>query len=894
MKRIIYILLPVMTALNVCGCNRFLDREQESFIDLDKTYTSYERTSQALVNVYRFLPDGLNRIGAAMYDAATDDGENTIETCNIQKFNNGSWGPQDNPDDLWNQLYTGIRLSNEFIANVHRVDLENYKLDPDNQTEYKNRLKDLEIWKNEAIFLRAFFHFELVKRYGPVPYIDKVMPVAEDHSGVKRPEMDEVVNSIVADCDAAAAGLELTPWRDNASAYGRATKGAALALKSRVLLYAASPLWLDWKNSDESYLPSVKEKWEKAAAAAKEVIDLDQYMLFGSYSDLFQNNIDNREFIFQKRYANSVSFETVNSPVSYGGTGGTTPTLNLMEAYELKDGSKFAWDGSESAKHPFVWRDKRLAATFIFNGDIWKDSGVETFDGGKDASSKTNGSKTGFYLRKFMNESANVQTGGGASGHVWPYFRFAEIYLNYAEALNECDPGNSDIEAYLNKVRNRAGQPSVHGLGQEEMRELIRNERRVELAFEEHRAWDVRRWKIASKTLGADVRGLGIVKDATKSSAVIKSASIPSSEVPEGWYYYDGDEFGGSVIDNSYWGLYGADSPVGNQWYGQPNGNVQTYRSKQVSICKDGELSVCRVSATREDDPPAPQSAYGNGNRPGWWSGALSSRDTDKYGNAQKLYPLFSRFEIRMKTPYIYGIWMAPWCRYYAGAQYAELDIEEFFIKTWLDNPALGRADKYVLSQALHLHDNDKGQAVNESTLGVNVNGYGRHVDMPFNPYDDYHTYGVQVDPDPEAPTEHAIISYLLDGKVTNTFKTRDYGSRYNTFITKAIKEGHEKTAWDFAITGQIGGRDSNGIGYPEDKNPDLREISLYVDWVRVYTREQSHPDEIEKPNWPEKEGFTYGSRTVEKRTFEPKMYWYPIPESEILRTGWEQNPKWN
>lgn len=180
------------------------------------------------------------------------------------------------------------------------MDLENYRLDPDNQTEYKNRLKDLEIWKNEAIFLRAFFHFELVKRYGPVPYIDEVLPVAENHSGVKRPEIDEVVNRIVADCDAAAAGLELTPWRDNASAYGRATKGAALALKSRVLLYAASPLWLDWKNSDESYLPSVKEKWEKAAAAAKEVIDLDRYMLYGSYGDLFQNNIDNWEFISRR------------------------------------------------------------------------------------------------------------------------------------------------------------------------------------------------------------------------------------------------------------------------------------------------------------------------------------------------------------------------------------------------------------------------------------------------------------------------------------------------------------------------------------------------------------------------------------------------------------------
>lgn len=899
MRNTICIFSFAAAAVLSCGCDRFLNREEDSYIDIERTYTSYERTSQAIVNAYLYLPDGLDRLGAAMYDAATDDGENSVETCTVQKFNNGSWSPADNPDDCWNRLYAGIRVCNEFIANVHKVDLENYRLDPDNQTEYQNRLKDLEIWKAEARFLRAFFHFELLKRYGPVPYIDSVLPVSGGWSGVSRPEMDYIVERIAGDCDTAAEVLGLEPWRDNASAYGRATKGAALALKSRVLLYAASPLYLDWKNSDESYLPSDIDKWKKAAQAAKDVIELGNYMLYADYGELFRNNLDNREFIFQKRYGNSVSFETVNSPVSYGGTGGTVPTLNLMEAYELRDGSAFSWDGGESAIHPFTYRDKRLGYTFILNSDVWKDSCVETFSGGKDASGKTNATKTGFYLRKFMNESANVQTGGGAAGHIWPYFRLAEIYLNYAEALNECSPGEPDIATYLNKVRNRAGQPSVSGLGQDEMREKIRNERRVELSFEEHRAWDVRRWKIAGSALGADIRGLEIEKSATKSSAGKKSAirtaaPIPEDEIPEGWYWYDGDEFEGSSIDNSYWGLYGADTPVGNQTYGQPNGNIQTYRAGQVSVCKEDGLGVCRISATRDDDPPAPQSAYGNGNRPGWWSGAISSRDTDRYGNPRKLYPLFSRMEIRMRVPYVYGIWMAPWCRYYAGAQYAELDIEEFFIKTWLDNPSLGRSDKFVLSQALHLHDNDKGSAVTESTLGVNVNGYGRHTDMDFDPYDGYHTYGVQVEPDPEAPDEHAVISYLLDGEVTNSFRTRDYGNRYNTFITKALSEGNAKTAWDFAVTGQIGGRDDNGIGYPEDKNPDLREISMYIDWVRVFTREPYEPDEPEKPDWPEKEGYSYSVRTVEKRVFEPKMYWYPIPESEILQTGWEQNPQWN
>ena len=195
-----------------------------------------------------------------------------------------------------------------------------------------------------------------------------------------------------------AAGLELTPWRDNRFRLRQGYEGCCAGVESATAFSgtAASPLWLDWKNSDESYLPSVKEKWEKAAAAAKEVIDLDRYMLYGSYGDLFQNNIDNWEFIFQKRYANSVSFETVNSPVSYGGTGGTTPTLNLMEAYELRSvrSSRGTAPKAPDIRSYGVTRDLRprsFSMAILGRIPAW-----ETFDGGKDASSKTNGSKTGF------------------------------------------------------------------------------------------------------------------------------------------------------------------------------------------------------------------------------------------------------------------------------------------------------------------------------------------------------------------------------------------------------------------------------------------------------------------------------------------------------------------
>lgn len=295
-------------------------------------------------------------------------------------------------------------------------------------------------------------------------------------------------------------------------------------------------------------------------------------------------------------------------------------------------------------------------------------------------------------------------------------------------------------------------------------------------------------------------------------------------EVPAGWYYYDGDEFNGVGIDKSYWGLYG-DQGVGQSTYGQPQMMTQTYRPSQVSIIKDGDISFARIHATREGNPPTPSKAT---TKNGWWSGALSSRDTGGYGFGQRFYPLFARYEIRAKVPFHYGVWMALWLRFFQGASVAELDLEEFFCKYYETTQY-----PYQVNQTVHMYNSSTGNT------DVNINGYNRYVRMKANPGADYHVYGVQIDPDPIYPTRHAVVSFLLDGQITSTWKTS--GTAYNSFVLRAISQGREMTAWDIAITGQIGGPDNYGLGYPEDRDPNLRDLYMDIDWVRVFTRANYH-----------------------------------------------------
>ena len=507
-------ILPLSAGLLLVGCSDFLDRESDSYINKQTTFSSYERTVQYLTGVYSLLPEGLNRFGNdAMLGDATDDAEFVVESSNIQKFNTGAWDALDNPDNMWNRFYAGIRKACEFMESADQVNLDSYRLDPQNQVEYNNRKKDIHIWRAEARFLRAYYHFELLKRYGPIPIITSMLDIAKDYSDTPRPSMKDVVDFIAKECDEAANELELTPWRNENDALGHATKGAALALKSRVLLYAASPLYVDFGDIDEANKPSDASLWKAAADAAKAVIDLNQYELAASYGDLFKNDFQNKEYIFVRRYAADAGFERSNFPVSFGGKGGTNPSQNLVDDYEMLDGTPFDWNDPAKAAQPYENRDARLAATVLMNVASFKGKKVAAYPGGGDAIPNPNATKTGYYLRKFLNEDVNIQTGGSSSGHVVSLFRLAEIYLNYAEALNEYDPTNPDIEVYLNKVRHRASLPDIAtGLSQEQMRKAIQHERRVELAFEEHRFWDVRRWKIASSTLGSPLMGVQIAR----------------------------------------------------------------------------------------------------------------------------------------------------------------------------------------------------------------------------------------------------------------------------------------------------------------------------------------------------------------------------------------------
>ena len=507
----IYISAAISIAFTLSSCNGFLDREEDSFIDKTATFDSYNRTKQYLTYAYTLLPDGLNRFSReAMLASATDDAEFAIESAEIQQFNNGSWNALNNPDDVWNRYYSGISKCCTLLENTDHVNLDISRLDPDKQVEYANSLKDIRMWRAEARFLRAYFHFELLKRYGPIPIVTSTLSINGNYENTPRPTMKEVVDFIAKECDIAADTLELTPWRNVNDAFGRATKGAALALKSRLLLYAASPLYVDFGDTNESNKPTDVALWKSAADAAKAVIDLNQYELASSYADLFKNDFQNKEYIFVRRYAANSDFEKSNFPVSFGGKGGTNPSQNLVNDYEMLDGTPFDWNDPAKAAQPFENRDARLGATILMNMAPFKGKKVATYPEGADASPNPNATKTGYYLRKFLNEDVNIQTGGSSSGHVVPLFRLAEIYLNYVEALNECDPTNPDIALYLNKVRNRASLPNVSALSQEQMRTVIQHERRVELAFEEHRSWDVRRWKIASSTLGTPLMGVQI------------------------------------------------------------------------------------------------------------------------------------------------------------------------------------------------------------------------------------------------------------------------------------------------------------------------------------------------------------------------------------------------
>ncbi|WP_345951962.1 RagB/SusD family nutrient uptake outer membrane protein [Mucilaginibacter sp. PAMB04274] len=549
-----YILL-VLSSIALVSCKKFLDKQPNDMLNIDQVFTIRLETERYLANVYSYIPDPLICNGTN-YTPLSDEAD-WVFNWPHQQINTGNWSPVSAPFDLWAKYYKGIRAASTFINRVGEC-AECDQLNPGITAQYRE----------QARVLRAYYYFLLLRQYGPVVILPETpLPIDAplDEIQMPRNSYDECVDFIVSELDKAEKVLPDNPL--NTIDYGRTTAGVARALKSRVLLYAASPQWngntdyADFKNKDGKQLINQvfnKEKWVKAAAAAKAVIDK---MPGGLYK---KNGIDGKfdpllsyQYLFLDRWnaeviwarpqtGDVIRYERCASPRQLNGYIGLGPSQQLVDEYEMENGiapftaysttaspvinpasgyleAGFSTAATKYAKagtfNMFVGREPRFYASIGYNGMDWLYKGadgktitrVELFATGRDGYNGSNDhSTTGYTTTKMVNPESDVKNGK----HVlkaWIFFRLGEFYLNYAEALNEADPGNSDIARYVNLVRERAGLPAlITGLSQDQMRERIRHERKIELAFEEHRFWDVRRWKIADKTETTPIYGLSV------------------------------------------------------------------------------------------------------------------------------------------------------------------------------------------------------------------------------------------------------------------------------------------------------------------------------------------------------------------------------------------------
>lgn len=431
----------------------------------------------------------------------------------LREYTHGETGPENGETvtrNLWSRSYNNIRRVNVFFEKI-----VGSPIDP----------AQLRVSTGEMRFLRAFFYAQLLKWYGGVPIITASFPLGQSDYGVPRNTADEVTDFIVKQCDSAI--LELPAL--SAVQRGRISKEAAMALKGRTLLYAASPLW----NSAND-----QAKWTRARDANKVVIDIASIPNLSAptkYRDMF-NGRSNEEVIlaryFTSNNAHGGGSWGVNLwlyPNGLNGWGMIVPTQNLVDAYELTNG-KLPSDPTSGydPQNPYVNRDPRFSESVLYNDaqffdpvsrttrpmEYWVDKNSLTI-GGRESSrgpSAHNASLTGYNFRKYTDEGKPADA-SGANENISPfiYFRKAEFYLNYAEC--QIALGNeSEARAAISTVRARVGMPAVTESGAALLTKY-RNERRVELAMEELRLDDIRRWKIGPAALGVPATGVKVLKN---------------------------------------------------------------------------------------------------------------------------------------------------------------------------------------------------------------------------------------------------------------------------------------------------------------------------------------------------------------------------------------------
>lgn len=495
MKKYIFILAFLISLGTFISCDKdFLDIKPIDRLSDDAVWND-ESLLTAFVNQIH-----ANSIWSMM------DHEFMVGSCTDETYMLGArgddvylWGllSTDNEGVLgqWSGRYSTIAYCNTYLEKISISVLPEY---------VKNKLT------GQVKFMRAYLYFELNKRFNGVPIIDK--PFSSDGDfNVPRNTYEECLSFMLKDLDDAASLLKDYPM--TGADVGRVTYGAALALKSRILLHAASPL-VNPTND--------KAKWQKAADAAKAVIDLGKYSLVDNYSDIW-NVKRNSEVIWDKAYVDKnriEGFNLWNQIASLDGWGGNAPTQNLVDDFELLNGKLPKDDPEYDPQNPYINRDPRFYASILYNGALYRGLPYDPWlPGGKDSPDCKYpwcASKTGGYsLKKFMQESVvGVYGSNQKNGDQHAILiRLGEIYLNYAEAMYHL--GAEDIaREYINKIRQRpsVNMPPVTESG-EELYKRIQHERRIELVFEEFRFDDVRRWKIAIETENQPFYGVHVLKN---------------------------------------------------------------------------------------------------------------------------------------------------------------------------------------------------------------------------------------------------------------------------------------------------------------------------------------------------------------------------------------------
>jgi hypothetical protein len=552
-------LIALMAAGGLSSCSTdFLDVTPPTEIPSDVVWTDGALAEGFVTGIYAGLQQG--GFSEQMLASLTDEAVFTHTGRNINTINEGSLSPSnlgwvDNTYG-WGPMYTYIRASNIAITNLGSATFADATL--------KDRLK------GEAYYMRAYFYQQLVRYYGAVPLIKKVYALNEDYA-VPRNTYDDCIKSMVSDLDSAALLLD-----GKATVKGRATKIAALALKSRILLYAASDLHdiptakakstvISGYSNPEflGYLTGDRvARWQAAQVAAKAALDASNggyklnltapvskdegqlnyisVAMAGASGDKTLDPSGANELIFARYFTPSLGEGARqtglnNGPNGYHNWAGNTPIGTLVDDYEMMDGTPFAWTNPLHKASPYTNRDPRFYATVMYDGATWKprpsdakdpanqiqtgaydlldDKGALFNRKGLDTRSSSiedwNGSRTGYYMRKFIDPNPSLYDNTDRQNIPWPFMRVTEVVFNYIEASIELGQEAIALD-YLNKIRFRAGMPAIKATGAA-LREAYRHEKRIEMAYEEQRYHDARRWMIAKETLGRPLQYINVI-----------------------------------------------------------------------------------------------------------------------------------------------------------------------------------------------------------------------------------------------------------------------------------------------------------------------------------------------------------------------------------------------